>query len=445
MGILFGTDGIRGFASQDPVTPETGLKLGRSLVRFCQKRDILPSVVIGRDTRISGEMLEHALVSGILSAGGSVRRAGVIPTPGVALLSRELKEGAGVVLSASHNPWEYNGFKLFSGEGFKLSEEEESEIESMILEDSVPLQGTAPGRADIIEDAQERYISFLAGTLNERLGEMKIVIDCANGATYRVAPALFERLGLDCEVLFAAPDGTNINRDCGSQHTETLSRRVADSGADLGLAFDGDGDRLIAVDETGKVLTGDQIITICAKMLLEKGRLTNGVVVSTVMSNMGLGAALKGFGVSHVSTRVGDRHVMEEMRKQGSVLGGEDSGHIIFLDHHTTGDGLLSALELLQAVVIFNKPLSVLSGLMTVFPQTLLNVPVNTKPDIADVPGLAQVIKDTEGDLGEDGRVLVRYSGTEPLCRVMVEGKRQEEIEAHARRIADVIAEKLNS
>jgi phosphoglucosamine mutase len=390
-------------------------------------------------------MLEHSVVSGIISAGGNACQVGVLPTPGVAYLTRELEGGAGIVLSASHNPQEYNGFKLFSHEGFKLSEYEESEIEDLILEKNKSTN-VEQGQAESHDDAGEKYISFLLKTVPEKFQPqgIKIVMDCANGATSRVAPVLFKKLAFNSETMFAEPDGMNINKDCGSQYTEALSRRVIETRADAGLAFDGDGDRIIAVDEKGRALTGDQLLMIYAKMLSEKGMLKNNIVVSTVMSNIGLRTALKQLGIEHVSARVGDRYVMEEMRNRQSSLGGEDSGHIIFLDHHTTGDGILAALQLLFAIKRSGQPLSELSSLMTVYPQTLINVPVAKKPDISEVPALVKIIKDTEQELGVEGRVLVRYSGTEPVCRVMVEGKRQEEIEAYARNIADVITRQLN-
>ncbi|MFC1866712.1 phosphoglucosamine mutase [Thermodesulfobacteriota bacterium] len=447
MDRLFGTDGIRGIADQHPVTMEMGTKLGRSLVRFCERRKINPSVVIGRDTRASGKKLEDAVMSGVISAGGQVKLAGVLSTPGVAFLTRTLGGGAGVVLSASHNPHEYNGFKVFSNDGFKLSEDEEIEIEAMIFNETGSSSGVDMEHVEVLENVNDSYISFLLNTIPEqtRLQDIKPIIDCANGATFQVAPNLFKRLGINTKAIFVESDGKNINRDCGSQHTETLSGMVFETGADLGLAFDGDGDRLIAVDEKGGVLTGDQILMICAKMLLERGDLKNNILVSTVMSNMGLGAALRDLGVKHVITPVGDRHVVEEMRKQGGILGGEDSGHIVFLDHHTTGDGILSALQLLCAISMLGQPLSGLSGLMTIYPQTLINVSVKKKLDIFRVPELAQVIHDVADKLGDEGRVLVRYSGTEPLCRVMVEGKRQKEIEEYSRRIADVITKLLNA
>lgn len=445
MGKLFGTDGIRSIAGQYPVNEEIGWKLGRSIVEYCKARNIDPVIVIGRDTRESGEMLEKALAAGVLSAGGSIKLVGVLPTPGIAYLTIELGGGAGIVISASHNPHEYNGFKVFSNQGFKLSEDEEAELEAMILKEtssSFPVSRIEP---ELIKDSGDRYISFLIKTVKEDITDIKIIIDCANGATFRVAPALFKRIGMKAEAIFIGPDGKNINKDCGSQHTEALSKKVLETQADLGIAFDGDGDRLIAVDETGKSLTGDQILTIYAKMLQDRGELKNGIVVSTVMSNMGFKSALKDFGVKHVATSVGDRYVMEEMKRQGGIVGGEDSGHIIFSNYHTTGDGILSALELLSAIKMFNKPLSELASLMTIYPQTLINVPVKIKPDISQVPDLLRVIEEAEKGLGEDGRVLVRYSGTEPLCRVMVEGKRLEDIEDYARVIADAVAKNLNS
>jgi len=445
MGKLFGTDGIRGIADQYPINREMGQRLGYSIVRFCKSQNINPIIVIGRDTRASGKMLEHALVSGILSEGGIPHLAGVIPTPGVAFLTRHLGVGAGIVISASHNPYEYNGFKIFSHDGSKLSEVEELEIEDMILEGTGPLPGGVSDQVEVVKDANDRYISFLMKSIPDQLPGTKIIIDCANGATFRVAPALFKRLGLDTEVLFAEPDGRNINKHCGSEYTEELSSGVIETGADMGLAFDGDGDRLIAVDEKGCRLTGDQVLIICAKMLRDRGELKNNIVVSTVMSNMGFRSALNDLGIKKVTTEVGDRHVVEEMKRQDGCLGGEASGHIIFSDHHTTGDGILTALQLIFAIGMFNQPLSELSSLMNIYPQTLINVPVKIKPDISQIPELARMIENAEAELRGDGRILVRYSGTEPICRVMVEGKKLEEVERHARTIADFINKKLNN
>lgn len=446
MAKLFGTDGIRGVAGQYPITPEIGIKLGRAVVRFCRERGLSTDVIIGRDTRASGEMLEHGVISGILSTGGNAFDAGVIPTPGVAFLARDLKCGAGVVLSASHNPHEYNGFKLFSHEGYKFSNDEENEIESYIFVGEESPFTPDHGRFEKLGDATARYVSFLKKNIPQDmdLSSLKIVLDCANGATFQAAPALFKQLGIETEALFIAPDGKNINLDCGSQHTDSIANEVLKYGADAGLAFDGDGDRLIAVDERGRVLTGDQLMTIFAKMLIELKELNNSIVVSTVMSNIGLKLGLKELGVVHIATDVGDRYVMEEMRRQDSVLGGEDSGHIIFLDHHTTGDGIIAGIQLLCAMKYFNEPLFKLSGLMKVYPQRVVNVTVNRKPEISTVPEILEVIEKVEKELSENGRVLVRYSGTEPVCRVMVEGNDDDIIEKHAQYIAGVIRKILN-
>ncbi len=445
---LFGTDGIRGLANRDPITPEMGRKLGQAVAHLCIKQGKDPDLVIGRDTRVSGEPLANALISGVLSAGGRVFQAGVLPTPGVAYLTRELRAGAGIMVSASHNPQEYNGFKVFSKGGFKLSDAEEAKMEKSILSAEGPPPSTIPGKTgsvDNLDDAVERYVSFLMKTWSAKAGPrgMKIVLDCANGAAYRSAPLLFSRLGAQTEALFVRPDGKNINHDCGSEHPEALGQRVIETGAEAGFAFDGDGDRIVAVDEKGGILRGDKILIICAKMLKEQGALKNNVVVSTVMSNMGLGKALKTLGIKRIVAPVGDRYVMEEMRAHKADLGGEESGHTIFFNHHTTGDGLLSALHLVSAMKTFKQPLSELSKLMSLFPQILINVPVETKPDISEVQELVRAIKKAEQGLGESGRVLVRYSGTEPVCRVMVEGEKKDEAKAYAGEIADVIRKAL--
>ena len=449
MGRLFGTDGIRGVFNQEPVTEEMGYRLGRAVVEHFKGKGGYPRIVLGRDTRLSGEVLENAIASGVLSKGAKPVLLGEIPTPGVAFITRDVGADAGVVVSASHNPYEYNGFKIFSGEGYKLTDREEMEIETLLFSEAtrVSLKEQREGdNAKQADDLGERYIRFLQNTLPGEFlfKDMNIVLDCANGATYRVAPMLFERMGAEVEALFVSPDGRNINEGCGSQHPEALSARVVEKGADLGLAFDGDGDRLIAVDEKGNVLTGDQILTVCAKTLKDRGELKNNLVVSTVMSNMGFRIALKGLGIDHVATDVGDRYVLEEMRARGGVLGGEDSGHIICRQYHTTGDGLLSALQVVSAVISSEVPLSALSQLMTVFPQVLVNVPVKNKPELSSVPEVQAILKKVGKDLGRRGRVLLRYSGTEPLCRVMVEGEEKEEIDAHAQKIANVIRERLN-
>ena len=448
MSRLFGTDGIRGVANSHPITPETGLGLGRAVIHLCERNGFDPSVVIGGDTRASGKMLEYAVASGVLSASGKVRLAGEIPTPGVAYLTRALGCGAGIVISASHNSYEYNGFKVFSSKGYKLSEQEESGLEELILSAKGFCSSRVPeasGDVSILSDAASRYISFLGKTLRGvALNGIRVVLDCANGAASTVGPALFQGLGIEADLLCAEPDGRNINRNCGSQHTKALRQRVLETGADVGLAFDGDADRLIAVDEKGKVLTGDQILVVCAKMLKDQGGLKNNLVVSTVMSNIGLSIALERLGIEQVSTRVGDRHVMEEMRARHAALGGEESGHIIFRDHHTTGDGLVSALQLLAAIKLSGRPLSELSGLMTIFPQTLINIRVSRKPELSTVPELAEAVSRVEKKLGDRGRVLVRYSGTEPVLRVMVEGEDRVAVEGYASLIGEVVKRKLS-
>jgi phosphoglucosamine mutase len=393
-------------------------------------------------------VLEDAVVSGILSMGAEPILVGELPTPGVAFITRDIGADAGIVISASHNPYQYNGFKIFSHEGYKPTDEMESEIEALILEGTsspLPEVSSKSGEVKSMNEVGQRYLIFLRNTLPEKftLKDMKVVLDCANGATYRVAPTLLERLDAQVEALFASPDGKNINQGCGSQHPETLRGRVLETGAHVGLAFDGDGDRLIAVDEKGNVLTGDQILAICAKTLKNRAELQNDIVVSTMMSNMGLGMTLKELGIEHVLSKVGDRYVLEEMRARKAVLGGEASGHIVFLQHHTTGDGLLSAMQLLSAVKASGQSLSQLASMMTIFPQTMINVAVKKKPELSSVPALAQIIQQVEKTLGDRGRVLLRYSGTEPVCRIMVEGESQEEIEAHARQIAEVVRREL--
>ncbi|MGD9158723.1 MAG: phosphoglucosamine mutase [Desulfobacteraceae bacterium] len=446
MAKLFGTDGIRGIAGQYPIDVETGKRLGYFLVGFCKDRGKSTDIITGRDTRESGEILEKAVSAGILAAGGTVKSAGEIPTPGAAFLAKNQGCGAGVVISASHNPFDYNGFKIFSGDGYKFSEAEEIEIEDKILDKAAELSIPDLECLNIIENAKNDFRTFLQNIVHDKgkLKKYSIVIDCSNGAASGIAPTLFNDLGVKTDIIFAEPDGKNINDNCGSQHTGGLSKRVIEKNADIGLAFDGDADRLIAVDETGTALTGDQIIAICAKMLHKRNELNNNVVVTTVMSNMGLGAALKEMDIDHEKTGVGDRLVMEKMREIGSSIGGEDSGHIIFANNHTTGDGILSALQLLNAMAFSGKPLSKLADIMKIFPQVLINVKVKNKPEITGIPAIKQEMDNAETALGDHGRILVRYSGTEPLCRIMVEGKDREEIEKYAKNIADIIEKELN-
>jgi len=448
MGKLFGTDGIRGLANEHPMTADMALKVGKATAHIFKRKGHHPRIIIGKDTRISGYMIENALVSGICSMGVDAVMIGVMPTPGIAHITNSMRADAGIVISASHNPFHDNGIKIFSGDGFKLPDAKEDEIEELILSEKVDKLHPKPeelGKAYRLEGARGRYITYLKHGFpkEHNLEGMKIGLDCGNGASYKVAPELFFELGAQVTALYVNPDGRNINDDCGSQHPEKLAKEVVENGLDVGLAFDGDADRLIAVDEKGSVLTGDQIIAICAKVLKEEGNLSKNLVVTTVMSNIGLGIALKELDVKHVTTKVGDRYVLEEMRASGACIGGEESGHIIFLDHHTTGDGMLSAIQLLAAMKKEGKPMSELSKVMRVYPQVLINLTVKEKPDIETVPEIVEAIGEVEDKLGDEGRVLVRYSGTQPMCRVMVEGPTQEETEKYCKKIAEVVEKKL--
>jgi len=449
MGKLFGTDGIRGEANRYPMDAMTAFSVGQAVTHLFRNGDHRTRIIIGKDTRISGYMLESSLEAGITSMGGNPYLVGVLPTPGIAFITQSMRADAGIVISASHNPYQDNGIKIFSGAGYKLSDEKEAVIEDLMLKGRLP-EMTPPakemGRARRIEDVLGRYIVFIKNTFPRRLSMegMKIVIDAANGATYKVAPAVFAELGADVEVIHNTPDGLNINDNCGSQYTEDLERRVKEKGAAVGLAFDGDGDRLIAVDEKGRKITGDQILIICAKVLKEYGQLTNDLLVSTIMSNIGLTVACKKYGFAHHASKVGDRYVLEDMQRLGAVIGGEESGHMIFLDHHTTGDGILTAMQLIAAMVSEDKPLSELAALMDVFPQKLMNIEVTNKPDIASVPQVMKVIQEVEARLGDEGRVLVRYSGTQNVCRVMVEGPSDDVTETYCAQIAEVVKTALN-
>jgi len=477
---LFGTDGIRDAVGGEKMNPEIAAALGRAVVAFCRKRNLPKKIVIGRDTRESGPMFEEAVASGIAAAGGEAAMAGVLPTPAVAWLAREQKAGAGIVISASHNPFQDNGFKPFKNDGTKLSEGEEKEIEEYIL-DKISSNGneSVSGKRTIIADAKEKYMNFIlenyyslsqqnsnqnffskvrpfppdrqavgipqGQTLkNFPKSNFEIVLDCANGATCQVAPSIFEKVVKKSESIHASPDGKNINENCGSQYPESLRKEVIAKKADLGLAFDGDGDRVIAVDEKGNVLTGDQTMYVIAKFLKEKGKLKNDLVVTTVMSNLGFVSALKKLGIGHAATAVGDRQVFFEMQKKGAVLGGEESGHIIFSDFYPTGDGITGGLLLVAALDHFKKPLSELAGEITLFPKLLANVEVKSKPELDTIPEISNIIRETENKLGSEGRVLVRYSGTENLCRVMVEGKDAEEIAIFANNIAETIKKHLS-
>ncbi len=448
LGKLFGTDGIRGIANEYPMTAEMALNIGRATAHLFKKKGHVAKIIVGKDTRISGYMFESALVSGICSMGVNAIMVGVMPTPGIAFLTSSMRADAGIVISASHNPLQDNGIKIFSSEGFKLPDEKELAIEDFIFANESEKQRPAPGdlgKVYRLDDARGRYTVFLKHTFPKEytLEGTRIVLDCANGATYRIAPDTFFELGAQVTTLFDHPDGVNINVNCGSQHPEKLAHEVVKRKADVGFAFDGDGDRLTAVDEKGAVLTGDQVLAICAMTMKKEGTLANNLVVRTVMSNIGLGTALHEMGIDSVMTNVGDRNVLEEMRARGAAVGGEDSGHLIFLPHHTTGDGIITALQVRTAMKREEKPLSELATVMTVFPQVLINIDVKVRPDLSTVPEIVKAIKGAEDALGNRGRVLVRYSGTQNMCRVMVEGPTKEETVKHGERIAEVVRKKL--
>ncbi len=446
---LFGTDGVRGVANIHPMTTEMAMQLGRAaayIFRSSGKRR--HRIVIGKDTRLSGYMLENAMVAGICSMGVDVLLVGPLPTPGIANITSSMRADAGVVISASHNPFQDNGIKFFSADGFKLPDTIELKIEKLIETkqiDSLRPTASEVGKAFRIDDAAGRYIVFLKNTFPQEmdLSGLKIVLDCANGAAYRVAPAVFEELGADVITLGVSPNGTNINAGCGSLYPQLISEEVKKHRADIGIALDGDADRVIVCDEFGNEVDGDHIMAICATDMLRRKILKKKTLVSTVMSNMGLDIALRNAGGRIVKTAVGDRYVVEEMRKGGYNLGGEQSGHMIFLDHNTTGDGVLSALQLLAVMRRSEKPLSELATVMIPLPQVLVNTRVREKKDIMAIPEIAAKVRDVEEKLGDDGRVLIRYSGTEPLLRVMLEGKDSYEIRAWANEIIDLVKKHL--
>lgn len=444
MGRLFGTDGIRGEANQYPMDGIMAFQVGQAVTHLLKNKDRSTRIVVGKDTRISGYMLEKSVIAGIASMGGIPYPIGVLPTPGVAFITKDMGADAGIVISASHNPYEDNGIKIFSATGFKLSDEQEGFIEDLILNGK--LKDMAPptreiGRGEGVELAFEKYATFLKNTFPAglKMKGIKIALDTANGATYEVAPLVFRELGAQVDVIYNDPNGFNINDNCGSENTRDLEKRVKETGSAIGLAFDGDGDRLIAVDEKGRTITGDQILIICAHGLKNQGKLKNNLLVSTVMSNLGLTIACRKYGFEHHAAKVGDRYVMEQMQAVDAVIGGENSGHIIFLNHHTTGDGILAALQLIASMIKEEKPLSELAAMMDVFPQGLINVEVRSKPEFSTLPKVVEAIRKAETELGDKGRVLVRYSGTQNICRVMVEGPSKDLTERYCRQIAEVI------
>ena len=444
MGKYFGTDGIRGVANTE-LTPEFTLKLGRILGHQLKLKNEHPKVLIGRDTRISGELLESALIAGLISSGADVLTLGVITTPGVAYLTKNLDVEVGIMISASHNPVQDNGIKIFSHSGYKLSDDEESVIENLLDSgDELPRPiGGAIGRVEDFQMGSQKYLNFIKGTAGMTFENLKIVIDCANGASSALAPQLFAALDANIITISSNPDGVNINENCGSTHPENLARVVVEEEADLGFAFDGDCDRLIAVDNNGNIIDGDHIMFVLGRYLNEKGLLKKNTVVSTVMSNLGFYHAIKENGLESIPTKVGDRYVLEEMLKNGYNFGGEQSGHLIFLDYATTGDGLLSAVQLAKAVVDKEKSLAELAQDMKKYPQLLKNIRVEDKEAMMTNKAILAEITAVESKMDGKGRVLVRPSGTEPLVRVMVEAETEELCENYVAQILEVVKSEL--
>lgn len=445
MGKYFGTDGVRGVANRE-LTPELAYKIGRCGGYVLTRTASKPKVVIGLDTRISGPMLEAALTAGLLSIGANVIRLGVVSTPAVAYLTKALGADAGVMISASHNPVEDNGIKFFAGDGFKLSDETELEIEALIdaERDELPRpEGGDIGSVTNEEGAKKRYLDYLKTTVQGNFSGLKIVLDCANGAAYELAPAVFRELGAEVTTVGAEPDGRNINAGVGSTHPEYLREKVLELGADIGLSFDGDADRLIAIDENGEEVDGDYILCLIGDRLKREGKLAHDTVVTTVMANIGFFKGAEAIGLKTARTAVGDRYVMEEMRRGGFNLGGEQSGHVIFLDYITTGDGILTALQLVDTVTASGKKLGEIKGLMRKYPQKLVNVRVADKSLYNGNMAIEQAVKQVEAELGDNGRVLVRPSGTESLIRVMAEGPDRAQVEAYVDQIAEVVKREL--
>ncbi|NTV54728.1 MAG: phosphoglucosamine mutase [Syntrophaceae bacterium] len=445
---LFGTDGIRGVANRHPMTPELVLRIGRAVASLFRNSKRRHRILIGRDTRLSGPMIEDALVAGICSMGVDALTVGVLPTPAVAFLTMDMKADAAIMISASHNPFEDNGIKIFQGNGLKLPDVAEARIEALIaserLGESAP-SGAAIGRSKAIFGADGRYAVFLKSAFPKALSleGLKIVVDCANGAGHRIAPLVLEELGAEVIPLGNNPDGKNINLKCGAMHPEIVASAVRKHRAHAGIALDGDADRVIFADEKGKVMDGDHLMAICALDLKARRQLRKNTVVATVMSNMGFEIAMKEANIKLIRTQVGDRYILECMRQKGYNLGGEQSGHLIFLDHTTTGDGILSALQVLAVMKKKGRPLSELAAVMSTLPQVLVNVTVEKRMDLDSVPVIRKAIADAEKKLAGKGRVLVRFSGTQALCRVMIEGPAQKEITAMANELAEVIRKNM--
>ncbi|EKR9397027.1 phosphoglucosamine mutase [Enterococcus faecalis] len=444
MGKYFGTDGVRGIANKE-LTPELAFKLGRYggyVLSQHEDSSRKPRVLLGRDTRISGEMLEQALIAGLLSVGIEVFQLGVISTPGVAYLTRLQKASAGVMISASHNPAEDNGIKFFGADGFKLVDDQEAEIEALLdaEEDTLPRPSAEGlGSLDEFPEGLLKYSQFLVQSIPGDLADMTVCLDAANGATATAVNRVFADLETDFYTMGTSPNGLNINDGVGSTHPEALAEMVVEKGADAGLAFDGDGDRIIAVDELGRIIDGDKIMYICAKYLAEKKRLKKDTIVTTVMSNLGFHKAVEEIGLKDVVTQVGDRYVVEEMRKNDYNFGGEQSGHMIFLDYNTTGDGMLSGIQLLNVMKQTGKKLSELADEVTIYPQKLVNIRVTDKNGAMEVPAIKAVVEQAEAEMNGEGRILVRPSGTEPLLRVMAEAPTQEKVDYYVDKIAEVV------
>jgi phosphoglucosamine mutase len=445
---LFGTDGVRGVANQDPMTTEMAMRIGRAAGHIFRDSPRKHRIVIGKDTRLSGYMIESALTSGLCSMGMDVILIGPVPTPGIAFLTRSLRADAGVVISASHNPYEDNGIKFFGRDGFKLPDEVEEKIEDLIFSgaiDSVRPTASEIGKAFRIDDPIGRYIEFVKSSIPRGmdLAGLRIVVDSANGAAYKIGPLVFEELGASVISLYDQPNGMNINQGCGSLHPEVLSRAVVANKAQIGIAFDGDADRMVLCDEKGIVVDGDAVMAICALHMMKRGSLKHNTLVATVMSNLGLELAMQQAGGKLVRAAVGDRYVMEKMIEGGYNLGGEQSGHVIFLDYNTTGDGIISALQILSIIKQTNQPLSALATCMKTYPQILVNVKVKVRKDLESIPEISKRMSEIEKKLDGSGRLLVRYSGTEPKVRVMIEGEDQKEIKSLAEELAGMIKEKL--
>lgn len=442
---LFGTDGVRGEANSGVMTCENAMQIGRAVGVLCRGRHERVRILIGKDTRRSGYLFENALVAGICSVGADAYIVGPLPTPGIAFMTLGVRADAGVVISASHNPFNDNGIKIFGADGFKLPDELERRIEELVA-NPAPLQaalahGADIGRAFRIDDAWGRYVVKLKTTFPNdlTLDGLKIAVDCGNGAAYKVAPMVFEELGAKVIAIGNHPDGRNINDGCGALHPELLARTVIEQGCDMGLALDGDADRIILVDEKGQIVDGDRMLAMCALRMKIEGKLRGDTLVATVMSNFGLEIAMREAGIRLIRTDVGDRNVVECMRKNGYTLGGEQSGHLVFLDHATTGDGTLAALQVIAIAVREGRRISDLASAMAPVPQVLINLPVREKPPINSLIAVSGTIVDAERELAGLGRVLVRYSGTERKCRVMVEGQDEALVHAHAQRIADSV------